>query len=348
MRRALDLAARALEEPGTMPFGRRRAGRRDPGRGAHHAPSTFDPTSHGEVEAIRAACARLRCLDLTGSDLYSSCEPCPICISTMVVTGVSRLFYGATLDQSRAALAPSICAAAASSTSAESAPGRGSGPADRSFPSVAMLNDEAVSLLENLVRPAAAEGGLNPPRPAPEERGASQRMAETFIAVSSGWRRHVSEPQISPPMTQPPTTSSLGALALHVARIGLAVIGIVDRSRPAALAIRHHVAREVHAHEPALAQGRDRVLPVRGPPSSSRRSSRRARGRRTRCGSWKSPSSVIQVPSGASGAALAGHAASPDTRLRPPSIDVTSNAPLDGDRRLAAEGAEIKARTRPT
>jgi len=61
-----------------------------------------DPTSHGEVEAIRAACRRLGTLDLTGAILVSSCEPCPICQATAGMTGISRIAYAATRAQAAA------------------------------------------------------------------------------------------------------------------------------------------------------------------------------------------------------------------------------------------------------
>ncbi len=62
-----------------------------------------DPTSHGEVEAIRAACRRLGTLDLTGAIVVSSCEPCPICQATAGMTGISRIAYAATRAQAAAA-----------------------------------------------------------------------------------------------------------------------------------------------------------------------------------------------------------------------------------------------------
>lgn len=62
-----------------------------------------DPTSHGEVEAMRAACRRLGTLDLTGSIVVSSCEPCPICQATAGMTGISRIAYAATRAQAAAA-----------------------------------------------------------------------------------------------------------------------------------------------------------------------------------------------------------------------------------------------------
>jgi tRNA(Arg) A34 adenosine deaminase TadA len=54
-----------------------------------------DPSAHGEVNAIRKACARLRTLDLSGCTLYSPMEPCPICLSTMLDARISRVVVGA-------------------------------------------------------------------------------------------------------------------------------------------------------------------------------------------------------------------------------------------------------------
>lgn len=62
-----------------------------------------DPTSHGEVEAIKAACRRLGTLDLTGAIVVSSCEPCPICQATAGMIGISRIAYAATRAQAAAA-----------------------------------------------------------------------------------------------------------------------------------------------------------------------------------------------------------------------------------------------------
>ena len=61
-----------------------------------------DPTSHGEVEAIRAACRRLGTLDLSGAIVVSSCEPCPICQATAGMTSIARIAYAATREQAAA------------------------------------------------------------------------------------------------------------------------------------------------------------------------------------------------------------------------------------------------------
>lgn len=54
-----------------------------------------DPTAHAEVNAIRAACKALRTFDLSGCVLYTSCEPCPMCLSASYWAHISRIVYGA-------------------------------------------------------------------------------------------------------------------------------------------------------------------------------------------------------------------------------------------------------------
>lgn len=62
-----------------------------------------DPTAHAEVNAIRDACKRLGTFDLSGCEIYSSCEPCPMCLSAIYWAHLDRLFYAA--DRKDAALA---------------------------------------------------------------------------------------------------------------------------------------------------------------------------------------------------------------------------------------------------
>jgi tRNA(Arg) A34 adenosine deaminase TadA len=68
----------------------------------NEAAKKFDPTSHGEVEAVRDACRNLKTTDLTGCELYTSCEPCSVCVSAMIMAGIGRMYYGASLEQSAA------------------------------------------------------------------------------------------------------------------------------------------------------------------------------------------------------------------------------------------------------
>lgn len=59
---------------------------------------TNDPTAHAEVNAIREACRRENTFSLKGCTVYSSCEPCPMCLSALYWAGVSRIFYGNTQE----------------------------------------------------------------------------------------------------------------------------------------------------------------------------------------------------------------------------------------------------------
>ena len=53
-----------------------------------------DPTSHAEVNCIRMACKRLGTFDLSGCTIYTSCEPCPMCLGAIYWARIDRIFYG--------------------------------------------------------------------------------------------------------------------------------------------------------------------------------------------------------------------------------------------------------------
>ena len=104
MKRAIALSAQALHTPGTEPFAALVV--RDGvvvGEGFNHSVANFDPTSHGEIEAIRDACRKLQTVDLAGCELYTSCEPCALCVAAMRIAGIGQLYYAASLAQSGAA-----------------------------------------------------------------------------------------------------------------------------------------------------------------------------------------------------------------------------------------------------
>ena len=106
MARAIALSQQALTTPGTEPFGAVVVKNGCLlGEGFNHSRAHFDPTSHGEVEAIRDACRRLETVDLTGCELYTSCEPCALCVAAMHIVGIERLYYAASLAQSGEAIA---------------------------------------------------------------------------------------------------------------------------------------------------------------------------------------------------------------------------------------------------
>src|SRR5437879_2848511 len=66
------------------------------GRGWNQVTSGNDPTAHAEIVAIRDACRRLKTFLLDGCDLYTSCEPCPMCLSAMYWARLRSVAYGNT------------------------------------------------------------------------------------------------------------------------------------------------------------------------------------------------------------------------------------------------------------
>lgn len=54
-----------------------------------------DPTAHAEINAIRLACKELKTFDLSGCEIYSSCEPCPMCLSAIYWARISKVYYAA-------------------------------------------------------------------------------------------------------------------------------------------------------------------------------------------------------------------------------------------------------------
>ena len=68
------------------------------GRGVNRVTQTNDPTAHAEVVAIRAACHALGDFQLTGCELYTSCEPCPMCMAAVYWARPDRVYFGATKD----------------------------------------------------------------------------------------------------------------------------------------------------------------------------------------------------------------------------------------------------------
>jgi guanine deaminase len=65
------------------------------GEGANSVTTTNDPTAHGEVNAIRAAARALGTFDLSGCELYTSCEPCPMCLAAAYWARIDAIYYGA-------------------------------------------------------------------------------------------------------------------------------------------------------------------------------------------------------------------------------------------------------------
>jgi len=64
--------------------------------GSNKVTSSNDPTAHAEIEAIRAACKILNTFSLDGCDIYTSCEPCPMCLSAIHWARIEKIYYGNT------------------------------------------------------------------------------------------------------------------------------------------------------------------------------------------------------------------------------------------------------------
>ena len=103
MRRAISLASQNVRERLGGPFGSVvvKDGKII-GEGSNRVTSSCDPTAHAEMLAIRAASAKLGNFDLTGCEIYTSCEPCPMCLSAIYWAKLDRMFYGNTIVEADA------------------------------------------------------------------------------------------------------------------------------------------------------------------------------------------------------------------------------------------------------
>src|ERR1700729_3064841 len=73
------------------------------GSGANLVTATNDPTAHGEIVAIRNACAALKSFQLHGCHIYTSCEPCPMCLAAIYWARFDAIFYGGSAADAAAA-----------------------------------------------------------------------------------------------------------------------------------------------------------------------------------------------------------------------------------------------------
>ncbi len=95
LQQAVELA-RVNGAEGQLPFGAVIANGEDVvATGVNTALADNDPTAHGEVVAVRAACRELGTITLAGTALYTSCEPCPICHTVAIAAEVDRIVYAA-------------------------------------------------------------------------------------------------------------------------------------------------------------------------------------------------------------------------------------------------------------
>ncbi len=69
--------------------------------GSNKVTSSNDPTAHGEIVAIRNACKELNTFSLAGCELYSTCEPCPMCLSAIYWARIDKIYYANTREDAQ-------------------------------------------------------------------------------------------------------------------------------------------------------------------------------------------------------------------------------------------------------
>src|ERR1700678_4803565 len=97
--KAIDQAKKGVEQGAGGPFGCVIV--KDGviiGQGCNQVTSANDPTAHAEVVAIRDACHQLKTYQLTDCDLYTSCEPCPMCLGAIYWARPARVYFGNTAE----------------------------------------------------------------------------------------------------------------------------------------------------------------------------------------------------------------------------------------------------------
>jgi len=103
--------------------------------GANRVTSTNDPTAHAEVLAIRAACAKLGLFELHDCEIYTSCEPCPMCLGAIYWARLTRIYFAsAAADASRVGFDDSLIYREVATPHAK-----------RAIPMVQMMREEALA-----------------------------------------------------------------------------------------------------------------------------------------------------------------------------------------------------------
>ena len=101
MLRAIELSISSAKDTGG-PFGCVMVkGDKIIAEGSNKVTFSNDPTAHAEIVAIREACKKLNTFNLSGCDLYASCEPCPMCLSAIYWSHVDNIFYANTREDAK-------------------------------------------------------------------------------------------------------------------------------------------------------------------------------------------------------------------------------------------------------
>ena len=135
MRMAIELSKQSVERGGG-PFGAVIVRNGEVlASGSNSVTLLNDPTAHAEVCAIREACRREQTFNLNGCTIYTSCEPCPMCLSSIYWAGIDRIFYANTRGD----------AAAINFDDSFIYDQIPMAPAERTIPSTQLLRDEALA-----------------------------------------------------------------------------------------------------------------------------------------------------------------------------------------------------------
>ena len=101
MKRAIDLSIESVNKDGG-PFGCVIVkDNKIIAEGSNNVTSNNDPTAHGEIVAIRNACKKLNNFNLKGSELYSTCEPCPMCLSAIYWARIDKIYFANTREDAQ-------------------------------------------------------------------------------------------------------------------------------------------------------------------------------------------------------------------------------------------------------
>jgi tRNA(Arg) A34 adenosine deaminase TadA len=112
------------------------------GKGSNRVTNDNDPTAHAEIVAIREAAKNLNSFDLSGCEIYSSCEPCPMCLGAIYWARLDKLYYAATKDDAAKAEFDDSFIYKEFSLPKE----------ERSIPSLQMLREEAVKVFDEWLK----------------------------------------------------------------------------------------------------------------------------------------------------------------------------------------------------
>jgi len=112
------------------------------GKGNNQVTVINDPSAHAEIVAIRDAAKNLNTFDLSGCEIYSSCEPCPMCLGAIYWARLDKMYYASTKDD----------AAAANFDDSHIYKELALPKEERKLPSVQMMRDEAVKVFEEWIK----------------------------------------------------------------------------------------------------------------------------------------------------------------------------------------------------